>query len=67
LIEIIQALDQWTDTSYTDLEKKLFGYTELVRKTERGSEQVMPATINGTSNRQQVSLDDRYQLITWFR
>lgn len=67
MIEIIQALDQWTDTSYTDLDKKLFGYTELVRKTVNGIEQVMPATINGTSDRQQVSLDDRYQLITWFR
>src|SRR5690606_37427329 len=35
-----------------------------MRKTANGSEQPMPVTING---RNQVSLDDRYDLITWIR
>ena len=67
MIPIINALDSWTASQYPALSSKLWGYTELVHKTEQGSDQPMPVTINNTSDRQQVALDDRYQLITWFR
>lgn len=72
MIEIIQAFDNWTSEEYSGLTKKLFGYTELMRKTTGtpSSEQVFPVkVINGVADRgnNQVSLDDRYQLVTWFR
>jgi len=67
MTEIIEALDNWTSSQYPTLPQKLFGYCELVHKTEKGSDQPMPVTINGTSDRQFACLDDRYQLITWFR
>lgn len=68
MIEIIQAFDEFTD-NYTDVEKKLYGYTELMRKTESGAEQPMPVkVVDGNSNRGEfAALDNRYQLITWFR
>lgn len=68
MIEIIQAFDEFTDT-YTDIEKKLYGYCELMHKTEKGSDQPMPVrVVDGNSNRgEYAALDDRYQLITWFR
>lgn len=62
--EITEALDAWTNAEYSAVTRKLFGYCELMRKTADGSEQPMPVTING---RKQVSLDDRYNLITWMR
>jgi len=67
MIEIITSFDAWTAATYPLLTQKLWGYTELVHKTESGSDQPMPVTINNTSDRQQIALDDRYQLITWFR
>lgn len=54
-----------------DFKKKLFGYTELAKRSSKGKEttgeQPLPLTINGTSDRQYVSLDDRYDFITWWR
>lgn len=67
MIEIIQSFDAWTAATYPAIPQKLWGYTELVHKTEAGSDQPIPVTINNTSDRLQVALDDRYQLITWFR
>lgn len=67
MIEVINSFDAWTAAQYPLLAQKLWGYTELVHKTEAGSDQPMPVTINDTSDRQQIALDDRYQLITWFR
>lgn len=67
MIEVINSFDAWTAAQYPLLTQKLWGYTEIVHKTEKGSDQPIPVTINNTSDRQQVSLDDRYQLITWFR
>lgn len=68
MIEIIQAFDEWTD-NYTDVEKKLYGFCELMHKTQAGSDQPMPVkVVDGNSNRgEYAALDDRYQLITWFR
>lgn len=67
MIDIIESFDAWTTETYPLLTQKLWGYTELVHRTEKGSDQPIPVTINNTSDRHQVSLDDRYQLITWFR
>lgn len=62
--EITEAIDAWTNSQYAAVNRKLFGYSELMRKTATGSEQPMPVTI---PDRAQVSLDDRYDLITWIR
>lgn len=67
MIGIINALNAWTATQYPALTQKLWGYTELVHRTVEDSDQPIPVTINNTSDRLQVSLDDRYQLMTWFR
>jgi hypothetical protein len=68
MIEIIQALDNWTVSQYPALTRKLFGLCELSKKTAQGSEQPVPAKIhNGTSQREQVSLKDNVDLVTWVR
>lgn len=67
MIEVIAEFDAWTAAQYPLLTQKLWGYTEIVHKTEGNSDQPIPVTINNTSDRAQIALDDRYQLITWFR
>jgi hypothetical protein len=63
--EIVDAIDVWTNTEYSSVTRRLFGYCELMRKTAAGgSEQPIPVTI---PTRAQVSLDDRYDLMTWIR
>lgn len=56
---ITKAIDCWFEKTYP-YNKRLHGYSELMTRKD----QVMPVTING---RQQVSLDDNYDLITWMR
>lgn len=50
---------------------KSWGFAELVRRESKGkdktSTQPIPMTINGTSDRQRISLDDKYKFITWIR
>lgn len=67
MIGIINALDAWTAAQYPAIDQKLWGYAEIVHRTVEGSDQPIPGTINNTSDRSQIALDDRYQLITWFR
>lgn len=57
--EITEAIDSWTEDNFNHT-LKLFGYCELMTKKD----QVMPVTI---PERKQVSLDDRYEVITWMR
>lgn len=57
--EITEAIDAWTTAEFTST-MKLWGYCELMTRQD----QVMPVTING---REQVTLDDNYDLITWIR
>lgn len=66
MTEIIEAIDAWTASRYTSYDKKLFGFCELMRKTagEGSVDQVFPVTIPG---RVHVSIDDRYNFITWIR
>lgn len=64
MIDIIKALNEWTSETYSELNTKLFGFCELMRKSAGGNDQVMPVTVE---DRRQVSLDDRRDLVTWIR
>jgi hypothetical protein len=64
MTEIIEAIDAWTLNRYGMYDTKLYGFCELMRKTANGADQFMPVTI---PNRVQVSIDDRYNFITWMR
>lgn len=74
MIEIIQKLDEITEELYPEsssFKKKLWGYCELAKRSSQGDnsigEQPLVITINGTSDRQYVTLDDRYDFISWMR
>lgn len=57
--EITEAIDAWFTGQYAH-SMKLWGYSELMTKKD----QTMPVTIPG---RQQVALNDLFQLNTWMR
>lgn len=57
--EITEAIDAWAEDNFNHT-LKLWGYCELMTKKD----QVMPVTI---PERKQVSLDDRFEVITWIR
>lgn len=72
MIDIIEKLDDWTAEQYSGLNKKLWGYCELMHKTTGtpAGDQPMPVkVIDGKADRgsNQVSLDDKFELITWVR
>ena len=68
MTDIVAGIDAWMRERYaTSYSLLLYGFCELARRTNTGSEQPLPLTITGTHKREQVALDDRYQLITWVR
>ena len=75
MIGFINALDEWFADYVADEYPtenmadflKSFGYVELTNRTNQGKTQPIPVTINNTSDRAQVSLDDRYQVMGWIR
>lgn len=71
MTEIIEAIDAWTANRYSSYNKKLFGLCELVHKTAgtNSAEEVFPSTIpsNPNTRRERVSIDDKYNFITWIR
>lgn len=75
MIAFLEAFDDWfaeyIDDKYPDETiatfLKSFGFVELAVRSNAQTSQPMPITINGTSDRSQVSLDDRFQIMTWFR
>lgn len=67
MIGFISKLDEWTNTVYAALDRKIWGFCELAHRTVDNKDQPTVMTVNGTSDRENVTLDDRYQLITWFR
>lgn len=67
MTEIIESIDAWTENNFPDLNKKLWGFCELAHRTIDGKDQPTVMTINGTTDRKHVTLDDRYNFITWFR
>jgi len=69
-----EAIEQWVIDNSTispDSLIKNWGFVELSNRTSKGkksiSTQPIPMSINGTSDRDQVSLDDRFQFIFWIR
>lgn len=71
---IAEHIQNWTIDfvgGTPDLTVKNWGFVELSNRTSKGnkstSTQPIPMTINGTGDRQQVSLDDRFQFIEWIR
>lgn len=72
--EISDFINEWAidylDSS-PDIEVKSWGFVELVRRESKGkdktSTQPIPMTITGTSNRKQVSLQDKFKFISWIR
>jgi len=64
MTDILQAIDDYTANRYSALKLKLFGFCEIMHKTAESSDQPIPVTI---PDRKQVSLDDKYDLITWIR
>lgn len=64
MTDILQAIDDYTIARYSALKLKLFGFCEIMHKTAQSSDQPIPVTIPG---REQISLDDNFDLITWLR
>lgn len=74
MTEIIAKMDEWTAEHFqgtSPFEMKLWGHCELARRTSEGTNTVGDApiviTINGTSDRELVTIDDRYDFISWWR
>lgn len=71
--EISAFIHQWAIDNLEaspDSEVKTWGFVELVNRQSKGQRtttQPIPMTINGTGDRQQVSLDDRQKFISWIR
>lgn len=61
---IIDEIDAYTLNSFSYLKVKAFGFCELMTKTTKDGSQVMPVTI---PDRAHVSLDNKYNFITWIR
>lgn len=71
---LANEVEQWvlnnTDIS-PDTQVKNWRFVELANRVSKGnkttSKQPIPMTINGTGDREQISLDDAYQFIFWIR
>jgi len=66
MTDIIDSIDNWTNNRYGHYTARLYGFSELMRKTsgEGGAEEVFPVTIDG---RERVAIDDKKRFITWIR
>ena len=68
MTDIINAFDAWmTDRYATQFQTKFYGFCELIKKTTPTETQPIPATITGTHKREQVALNDKYDLMSWVR
>lgn len=67
MTEIVSSIDAWMETNYGSYSHTFWGFCELAKRTHENKEQPIPVTINGTHKRSQVSLDDKKQMVTWFR
>lgn len=74
--EIADFIEDWAQGEASPIEVKNWGFAELARRTSRGKkfgqdqgkgEQPIPMTINGTGEREQISLDDTFDWIHWIR
>lgn len=78
MIEIISAIKAWIQvwaTDYIDRSPdnlvQSWGFSELVFRDatakQKTSTQPIPMTINCSGDRQQISLDDKFKVISWIR
>lgn len=69
MTDIVAGIDAYMTTKYaSSFACKFYGFCELTkRSTTEGTPQPIPVTINGTHKREQVAIDDRFQLLTWIR
>jgi hypothetical protein len=76
--EVIRSIAEWIENWTIDnvdqspaIAVKNWGFAELANRQSKGSKgtsnQPIPMTINGTGDRQQIALDDRYDFIEWIR
>lgn len=72
--EISAFIDEWVNETLEtspDTVVKSWGFAELVNRQSKGNSktttQPIPMTINGTADRERISLDDKYQFISWIR
>lgn len=70
---IAEHIENWSiaNVDQSPLAVKNWGFVELANRESKGdkstSTQPIPMTINGTGDREQVSLDDKYDIIEWIR
>lgn len=74
ITSIAEWIENWTIdyvSSSPPLAVKNCGFVELTNRVSKWDDSVstqpIPMTINGTGDREQVSLDDRYDFIEWIR
>jgi hypothetical protein len=67
MTEIIDAIDDWFKSEFSQYNILQFGLCELIKRSagESKTEQVIP--VNVTDRSLKVSLDDRYKIVTWTR
>jgi len=70
---IAEHIENWSlaNIDQSPLAVKNWGFVELANRVSKGdkstSTQPIPMTINGTGDREQVALDDKFDLIEWIR
>lgn len=67
MTEIIDAIDDYTRGYFNtspDYDLRAYGLCELMKKSAGGTEQPIPVRI---SDRSPVSIDDRFEVVTWIR
>lgn len=71
MIAFIDQLDYWFGTyvsaKYPAITMRSSGFCEQVFRTVDSRSTPLIVSINGTSNRDNITLDKRFDLITWFR
>lgn len=76
IVAIADFIEEWVEDQASPIRIKNWGFAELAKRTSRGKkigrdqgvgEQPIPMTINGTGEREQISLDDTFDWIHWIR
>jgi hypothetical protein len=67
MIAIVAALDSFLNTTFSAYTRKFWGLCELSNRTNTESGQPIPVNMTGTHKRDQVSLDDKFQMVAWWR
>jgi hypothetical protein len=76
IVAIADFIEDWAQAQASPIRVKNWGFAEIAKRTSRGrklgqdqgkGEQPIPMTINGTGEREQISLDDEFDWIHWIR